>query len=124
MARSRAADSLPTQRADSTSPCWGCSGRRGGLATLCEGTESGSDDDILADGETFTWSYNTGAITQLCSFWFFGHGEVTVGTTTYDVTSNDAEDKQAGQALFGQLNNYFSTVGEDFCPDPDEIPEG
>jgi hypothetical protein len=33
-------------------------------------------------------------------------------------------DKQLGKQLFAQLNDYFGTVGEDFCPSPDQIPEG
>lgn len=222
--------------------------------TAAAATESGTNDDILSDGETFTWNFNTGAITELCSFWFFAHGNVTIASVNYDVTADDpvnhvhgtlladadeaahrdielvgcalspgfwqggsgvsmwdniandpiaqaagfdtgtvfpwldpsisgltylevmalpthgdvtiqmsfkyiasklnfallpipdisplltdvetyfashpvgsnptGADKQLGKELFAQLNNYFSTVGENFCPSPDEIPEG
>ena len=32
-------------------------------------------------------------------------------------------DKSEGQALLSQLNAYFNAVGEEFCPDPADIPE-
>jgi len=34
----------------------------------------------------------------------------------------EGADKDAGQLLLGQLNGYFAAVGEEFCPDPDTIP--
>ena len=84
----------------------GAEGSPSAVATLATGaaTESGTNDDILSDGpvgETFTWMYNTGALTEDCEFWFFGHGQVTVGGTTYDVTADDSDNHIHGTIIPG-----------------------
>ncbi len=35
----------------------------------------------------------------------------------------DGQDKQDGRDLLDPLNEYFSTVGEEFCPNTGDIPE-
>jgi hypothetical protein len=91
--------------------------------------ESGANDDVMSPGESFTWTYETPALTEECDFWFFGHGLITLSDgTTLDVTADDPiNDHSHGDAIIAdpdeKIQRHVSVVDAAISITPDGVNE-